>query len=128
MLNFQNIKLNNKTPVYVQIALYVKQQILLGKAVSGDELPSRREIAAQLNINPNTAQKAFKLMEEEGYVLTNGNQGSTIYLDESVFSKIKTELTHGMVSEFISSAREINFSFKDVIDLISKFWDGGNDS
>ena len=128
MLNFQNIKLNNRIPVYVQIALYVKQQILLGKVVSGDELPSRREIAAQLNINPNTAQKAFKLMEEEGYVLTNGNQGSIIYIDESVLSKIKTELTNEMVNEFISSAREINLSFKDVIDLISKFWDGGNDS
>ncbi|HOJ12720.1 MAG TPA: GntR family transcriptional regulator, partial [Clostridiales bacterium] len=126
MLNFQNIKLNNRIPVYVQIALYVKQQILLGKVVSGDELPSRREIAAQLNINPNTAQKAFKLMEEEGYVLTNGNQGSIIYIDESVLSKIKTELTNEMVNEFISSAREINLSFKDVIDLISKFWDGGN--
>jgi len=128
VLNFQNIKLNNRIPVYVQIALYVKQQILLGKVVSGDELPSRREIAAQLNINPNTAQKAFKLMEEEGYVLTNGNQGSIIYIDESVLSKIKTELTNEMVNEFISSAREINLSFKDVIDLISKFWDGGNDS
>ena len=126
MLNFQDIKLNNRIPVYMQIALHVKQQILLGKAVSGDELPSRREIAAQLNINPNTAQKAFKLMEEEGYVLTNGNQGSTICIDENVFLKIKTELTHGMVSDFISSAREINLSFKNVIDLISEFWDGGN--
>jgi len=114
--------------VYVQIAFYVKQQILLGKVSSGDPLPSRREIAAQLNINPNTAQKAFKLMEDEGYVITNGNQGSVIYIDEKVYSRIKTELTQNMVKDFISAAKAIGLSFKDVIDLVSKYWDEGENS
>lgn len=128
MLDFRDIKLNNRIPVYIQIAHYVKQQILLGKAVSGDELPSRREIAAQLNINPNTAQKAFKLMEEEGYVITNGNLGSVIYVDDNIYSKIKAELTYEMAKDFIRSAKEVNLSFKDVIDLISKYWDESNDN
>lgn len=127
LLDFKDVKLNNKIPVYKQIALYVKQQILLYQAVIGDELPSRREIAAQLNINPNTAQKAFKLMEEEGYVVTNGNQGSSIYIDEDIFFKIKTELTRDMVLGFINTAKKINLSFGDVIDLISEFWEGDND-
>ncbi len=128
MLNFQDLKLNNRVPVYVQIGFYVKQQILLGKVSSGDPLPSRREIAAQLNINPNTAQKAFKLMEDEGYVITNGNQGSVIYIDEKVYSRIKTELTQNMVKDFISAAKAIGLSFKDVIDLVSKYWDEGENS
>jgi len=128
VLDFRDIKLNNRIPVYIQIAHYVKQQILLGKAVSGDELPSRREIAAQLNINPNTAQKAFKLMEEEGYVITNGNLGSVIYVDDNIYSKIKAELTYEMAKDFIRSAKEVNLSFKDVIDLISKYWDESNDN
>lgn len=123
VLKFSDINLNNRIPVYIQIAFYVKQQILLGKVSSGDPLPSRREIAAQININPNTAQKAFKLMEDEGYVITNGNQGSFIYIDEDVYSRIRVELTQDMVKEFISSAKAINLSFKDVIDLISKYWD-----
>ena len=125
MLNFQDLKLNNRTPVYIQIAFYVKQQILLGKVSSGDPLPSRREIATQLNINPNTAQKAFKLMEDEGYVITNGNQGSVIYIDENVYSRIKTELTQNMLKDFISTAKAIGLSFKDVNELISKYWDEG---
>ena len=123
MLNFRDLKLNNRIPVYVQIAFYVKQQILLGKVSAGEPLPSRREIAAQLNINPNTAQKAFKLMEDEGYVITNGNQGSVIYIDENVYLRIKTELTQNMIKDFISSAKAIDLSFKDIIDLISKYWD-----
>ncbi|RAV23292.1 GntR family transcriptional regulator [Paenibacillus contaminans] len=123
MLNFYELKLNNKEPVYVQAALYVKRQILLKKAISGDRLPSRREIAAQLNINPNTVQKAFKLMEDEGFVRTSGTQGSVIYVDEAVFNRIEAELTEELVKEFIHSAKEINLSFKRVVELVSELWE-----
>lgn len=123
VLNFHDLKLNNKEPVYIQIALYVKRQILLKRAATGDKLPSRRELAAQLNVNPNTVQKAFRLMEEEGYVHTSGNQGSIIYVDSAIAASIEEELTRQMVREFIASAKEIDLSFKKVIDLISDLWE-----
>ncbi|MCM3634024.1 MULTISPECIES: GntR family transcriptional regulator [Paenibacillus] len=123
MLNFYELQLNNKEPVYVQLALYVKRQILLGQASTGDRLPSRREIAAQLHINPNTVQKAFRLMEDEGYVRTSSTQGSILYVDEAIRTSIEDEMMRGMVSEFIGSAKEVNLSFKKVVDLISELWD-----
>ncbi|MGO4185928.1 GntR family transcriptional regulator [Paenibacillus sp. TAF43_2] len=123
MLNFYELKLNNKEPVYVQAALYVKRQILLRKAESGDKLPSRREIAAQLNINPNTVQKAFKLMEDEGYVRTSSTLGSVIYVDEAILKQIEAKLTDELVKAFIGSAKEIHLSFQQVISLISERWE-----
>ncbi len=123
MLDFSNLNLNNKDPIYLQISRYVKQQILLKKAVSGDPLPSRRELAAQLSINPNTVQKAYSLMEQEGFVITQGNQGSFIYVDDYIYSKIESELTLGLVTDFINSAKELNLSFKRVIELITNLWD-----
>ena len=123
MLNFNDLKLTNKEPVYIQTALYVKRQIMLGRVVSGDKLPSRREIAAQLNINPNTVQKAFKLMEDEGYVRTSSTAGSVIIVDEAIRSRIEDELTRDMVMAFIESAKEINLSFKKVVDLVSELWE-----
>ncbi len=107
----------------MQAALYVKRQILLRRVVSGDKLPSRREIAAQLSINPNTVQKAFKLMEDEGYVRTSSTQGSVLYVDEAIFSRIEDELTWELVQSFINSAKEINLSFKTVVELISEQWE-----
>jgi len=123
MLNFYELTLNNKDPVYIQLALYVKRQILLRRAVSGDKLPSRREIATQLNINPNTVQKAFKLMEEEGFVHTTSTQGSVIYTDASIIARIEDELMKEMVLSFIGSAKEVNLSFKKVVDLLSELWE-----
>lgn len=123
MLNFNEVKLNTSEPVYKQIVLHVKRSILLERVESGERLPSRREIASQLNVNPNTVQKAFKAMEEEGFVHTSGTQGSVIYFDEALFARIEEELTRDMVGQFIRSAKEVNLSFKKVVDLISEMWD-----
>lgn len=107
----------------MQLALYVKRQILLRRTAAGDKLPSRREIATQLNINPNTVQKAFKLMEDEGYVRTSSTLGSVIYTDDTIIAKIEDELMKDMVRSFIGSAKEVNLSFKKVVDLISELWE-----
>lgn len=126
MLHFYELQLNNKDPVYIQLALYVKRQIILGNVRSGDKLPSRREVALQLNINPNTVQKAFKLMEEEGYLRTSSTLGSVIHVNEEIISRIEEELLSEMVTQFIESAKELNLSFKKVIELISERWDETN--
>ncbi len=123
MVDLSGLKLNTRDPVYIQIALYIKKKILSGEISDGDPLPSRREIAAMLEINPNTAQKAYKFMEDEGYVMTMGNTGSFIHIDDQVYSRIEAELTENMVKEFIQSAKDINLSFKKVFDLISDMWD-----
>lgn len=123
-LNFHGLNLDDNQPVYVQIAQYVKRQILLNQTFSGDSLPSRRDIAAQLRVNPNTVQKAFKLMEDDGYVHTSGKLGSRVYFDEEIRAQIEKEFTVEMVRQFIDQAKEINMSFKQVIDRISELWEG----
>ncbi|MHB8064092.1 MAG: GntR family transcriptional regulator [Ruminiclostridium sp.] len=123
MLDFSGLILNNRDPVYVQICYFVKKKILLKHVQTGTELPSRREVAAILNINPNTAQKAFKLMENEGFIETNTNVGSIIYVDDVIYANIELELTQAMVKDFINSAKAVNLSFKKVIELITEEWE-----
>ena len=54
VLDFRKLELNTTEPVYVQIVSFVKRQIFTGAAEKGESLPSRRELAAILKINPNT--------------------------------------------------------------------------
>ncbi|CAM3884008.1 GntR family transcriptional regulator [Cohnella lubricantis] len=123
MLNFYDLRLNNRDPVYIQAAMYVKRQIWLRRALSGDKLPSRREVAAQLSINPNTVQKAFKLMEDEGYVRTSSTLGSIIYVDSEIIARIENELTRELVKPFVDSAQELQLSFDSVVELIREYWE-----
>lgn len=122
MVHFHNLQFNNKDPVYIQIAYFVKRQIHLGFAENGDKLPSRREMAALLNVNPNTVQKAFKLMEEEGYVHTTSTQGSTVYTNEAIMKSIEEELTKQLVDDFIKSAKEVSLSIDRVTELLREQW------
>ena len=57
-------------PIYVQIMDGFKGQIATGVLRPGDKLPSVRELAAQLAINPNTIQRAYRRLEAEAWIAT----------------------------------------------------------
>ena len=122
MVNFSGRQFDDSAPVYQQIAEYLKRQILLGTVQDGDPMPSRRELAAQTGINPNTAQKAYRLMTEEGYVVTDGNSGSFVHLTPELHEQISAQLTSGLVQAFVNQAKANRLSYKKVLDLISELW------
>jgi len=62
-------------PIYVQILDGLKEQIATGVLQPGDKLPSVRELAATLAINPNTIQRAYKLLELDGWIATVPGKG-----------------------------------------------------
>ena len=62
-------------PIYVQIMDRFREQISAGILVSGDRLPSVRELAVQLSINPNTIQRSYRMLEAEGWIATVPGKG-----------------------------------------------------
>ena len=63
------IDINDPRPVYLQIAAAIKEQIQQGMLQPGDELPSVRGLARDLDINLHTARHAYQLLREQGVVL-----------------------------------------------------------
>lgn len=120
---WQDLVLDRREPVCPQLVRQVKRMLLLGRLENGVHLPSRRETAAALEINPNTVQKAYKQLEEEGIIATDGNQGSVVRCSPETRSRIETELTRGMAAAFVASAKELRLSFKQIIDLLSELWE-----
>jgi len=66
---FISIDTNDPRPVYLQIAAAIKDQIQKGMLKPGDELPSVRDLARDLDINLHTARHAYQLLREQGVVL-----------------------------------------------------------
>jgi len=62
-------------PIYTQIIDGYRSQITAGVLLPGDKLPSVRELAAQLSINPNTIQRAYRQLEMEGWITTVPGKG-----------------------------------------------------
>lgn len=122
MIDYKKMKVDGKTPVYIQIVEYLKQQIYLGNVENGDALPSRRELGVVLGINPNTAQKAFKLMEEEQLIETPPNAASRVMVDRKTRKKIEQEFTKEFICNFIDQAKAIELSKEELIQNIEKYW------
>lgn len=123
VVSFRNIEFNDRQPLYQQILKHLKRQILLGTVKDGDVMPSRRELAKQTGITLNTAQKAFHLMEKEGYIYTDGKKGSVVKLSAALKESITTDLTYGLVQHFVDQAKQNHLSYKKVITLLGESWD-----
>lgn len=65
-------------PIYVQIISEYKRLILSGALARGDRLPSVRELAGQLAINPNTIQRAYRELEADGFIVSMPGKGSFV--------------------------------------------------
>ncbi|PLT29603.1 GntR family transcriptional regulator [Peribacillus deserti] len=114
------ITFNNRDPVYLQVVRYFKEQIAIGNLTAGQEISSRRELAGLLKINPNTAQKAYKEMEEQGLITTERNFPSRITTDEKILNSVREELILEAVSSFIASVRPINVPLEELIKMVSE--------
>lgn len=62
-------------PIYTQITDGIREQILSGVLQPGDKLPSVREMAAELTINPNTIQRSYRELEMQGWIATVPGKG-----------------------------------------------------
>jgi GntR family transcriptional regulator len=74
-------------PVYLQIIDQIKREIALGRLVRDERLPTVRQLAQQLAINPNTIAKAFRQLEQEGVIVTRSGAGAFVASLDSHLSK-----------------------------------------
>ena len=70
-----NLDYRDTRPIYAQIVDNIRQQIQAGVMAQDEKLPSVRELAVQLSINPNTIQRAYRQLEMEGWIATVPGKG-----------------------------------------------------
>ncbi|CAM2846010.1 GntR family transcriptional regulator [Hathewaya histolytica] len=115
-----NIKINDKQPIYLQIISHIKKEIIAGNIKLGETIPSRRELADMIKVNPNTVQRAYKEMEIMGLITTMRNSQSEITLNKDLLNDIKTQYIEEKFEEFIESMKSINMEKKKVLEIIDK--------
>ncbi|WP_078544859.1 GntR family transcriptional regulator [Litchfieldia alkalitelluris] len=122
-----NVNFNNRDPVYLQIVRYFKEQIAIGELVPGEEIPSRRDLANRMKVNPNTAQRAYKEMEEQGLIYTEKNHPSKITTDKEILGKVREELLVEAVDVFVTSVRSINVPVEELLNLVREKYTANDD-
>jgi len=107
-------------PIYLQIVDYIKREIITGKLKAGEKLPSVREIASDLKVNPNTIQRSYQELERENLVFTQRGMGTFVTEDEKLINELKNSLATSIVNKFIDDMKSIGFDKESLIQLINK--------
>nr|WP_306812775.1 GntR family transcriptional regulator [Paenibacillus soyae] len=97
---------------------YMKKQIVIGKLGPGDKIESVRDLAAELQINPNTIQRTFQELEREGIVETKRGLGRYVTEEESTIMRIKKEMAAELLDRFVGGMKELGFTGADIVALV----------
>lgn len=126
MISFENFKAEDGSPLYSQILQYIKRGVAAGVIQDGDALPSRRILSATLGINPNTVQRAYRELEEEGLVTNHAGAKSVMVLEEATKKRIREELVESDVRTFTKSLKAAGVTKEEAQNLLSRLWDEDN--
>ncbi len=98
---------NENVPIYVQIIDKIKRFIISGEGKAGDRLPSVRELATQMQVNPNTVQKALVDLEESGLIYTERTNGKFITQDVVLIANVRAEYAKRLAEQYLFDMQNI---------------------
>ncbi|CAH0173836.1 HTH-type transcriptional repressor YtrA [Pedobacter sp. Bi27] len=81
--------------IYLQIAEYVCEHILLGKWKAEEKVPSVRELAVELEVNPNTVMRTYELLQNKNII--NNKRGIGFFVDEAAIDNVRNYRKHQFI-------------------------------
>ena len=122
MIDFEGFVQTEGQPIYLQIMRYIKQGLASGIIADGEELPSRRALSAYLTVNPNTVQKAYRLLEEEGLVQSHAGAKSYVRATEQQRQALRRELTENELRGMVRNMKGMGLTAKEAAALVEKLY------
>lgn len=123
MVSFEQLVLNDRSPIYLQIVRFVQRGIISGAIQNQEELPSRRVLSSLLSVNPNTVQRAYKIMEDEGLIESRTGAKSCISITEDRLIRIRKQLVTEEIRSAITIFKQMGLSRQETLDQINALWD-----
>ena len=112
----------SKLPLYEQLVEQLRKQIVLGNDAPGSPLPSVRQLSVGLGVNPNTIQKAYREMEQEGLIVSLPGRGSFVTSDVARMQERQRAAELANLEKALRLCREIGISYTSVQALTNKVY------
>jgi GntR family transcriptional regulator len=101
-------------PLYEQILQQMRSAIAKGEIALGEKIPSVREMAHALKVNPNTVSHAYQELERDGLTETRRGQGTFITTSQERVDRFRTELAQRIVEEFLEKMQGLGYSWDEI--------------
>lgn len=113
-----NIDFSTSIPIYLQIIEEFKRQIVTGELKPGDKIPSQRDLAAQIRVNANTVQRAYREMELMGLVETLRGQGTFVSQNQGLVEETRIGMLTNLVDDFVRAVQALGLSQDAALELV----------
>ena len=123
MISFESFVLEDNVPIYLQIVGYIKRGIVAGTIENGAEMPSRRMLSALLGVNPNTVQKSYAMLEEEGLIHSRSGAKSCVAADEAAIRRLRGELLGQNLKTVIDAMKQMGMTLADAQSALADHWE-----
>lgn len=115
------IDYKNRKPIYEQIIDRYKELILKGVLEQDNQLPSVRTLAMELSINPNTIQRAYAELEQQGFIYSVKGKGSFVSLNDQLVQEKMNEIFFE-VSQLIHEAKAVGIKEAHFLQKVNEFF------
>ena len=115
LLNIQ-VDLRSDVPIYIQIVEQIRHLVASGQLKPGDQLPTVRQLAAELRINFNTVARAYRILDEAGLISTQQGRGTYIWDQPSpdTSQRLRQESLQALTRRYLSQSSRLGFSPAEV--------------
>lgn len=106
----------NAIPIYLQLAEQIKDKIAHQELSDGDQLPTVRQMAAALEINPNTVSKVYAHLEREGFLITRQGRGTFITsTSEAISQGERSKRLSDLCRRFLIDAVRLGYTSEEAL-------------
>lgn len=105
---------HSSLPIYEQIAELIQKRIIRGDISAGEKLPSVREMALEMNVNPNTVQRTYRELEIMKIVETKRGQGTFVTENTDVIDTIRNDMKKQVFEQFTEQMFEMGYTKEDI--------------
>lgn len=122
MISFEQFVIEDGSPIYQQIINYLQREIVAGVICDQDEMPSRRMLSSLIGVNPNTIQKAYRFLEEDGIIESRSGAKSFVTIDEEKIRKIRAVLLSTDIEALVRNMKQMGISREEALSLVENAW------
>jgi len=119
------LDLRDKRPIYEQVVEKLSQLIVCGVLEQDSKLPSVRSLAIDLSVNPNTIQRAYAQLEQDGYLYTITGRGNFV-AESSSWKNGRMTVVENDLRQALKEARQTGMSRESVEGIVSEIWTAPN--
>ncbi|MBC9955082.1 GntR family transcriptional regulator [Leucobacter sp. cx-42] len=122
------MQIDDSRPIWAQLVDEFRQRIVAGTWPPGGKLPSVRELALDVGVNPNTVQKALAEVDRLGLTVTERTAGRFVSTDAAAIAEARAALAATKVTDFAASMAAMGMTLEQASELLAQLWNDREDA